>query len=77
MQNWKETLPICFGSVDKNFGGHPIERANAREMLRDAINTGVSLKDIEDEAKRFLSDCDSEHVNKQMKRIRDLSHYFD
>jgi hypothetical protein len=58
---WEEKLPTFFGVVDKRFGGQPVERRNASDMLRDAIDAGASVEDIE----------------KAVKRVRDLACYLD
>lgn len=75
---WKEHIPNCFGSVDGVFANHPAEIQNAFQMLSQAINENVSWKTYLAEVRTYLKTIHSqrENVEKQMRRVKNLSNYF-
>lgn len=75
---WKRLLRISFGLVDRIFCTHPLERERAREMLAEVLRTGVSLTEVEEEARRFLlaEGCGRDHVKEQLQRMNRLGMYF-
>jgi hypothetical protein len=75
MTTWQVQVPGCFGSVDKIFANHPNDQARARNMLKDALDAGASMKDIETEARKHLGGCTPAHVDEQIERMRDLQNY--
>lgn len=77
---WKKNIQQSFGLEDNIFAGHSIEIGFAREVLKEALNTGISswnefCKPFEDYLKS--KDISAEHIEKQMKRIQDLNNYFE
>ena len=72
---WQDMLPGSFGMADKRFGGHATDRAAAREMLAAAFKANAHWKEVEAEARRFLSQCKPEHVEEQIKLMRDVKSY--
>lgn len=39
---WSKNAAKCFGLEDNIFAGHPIEIGVANEVLKEALNSGVS-----------------------------------
>lgn len=75
-----ENVSKCFGSEDNIFAGHPTEIGFAHKVLEYALNSGVSSwSEFCEPFKTLLKEkgLSAEHVEKQMKRIQDLSNYFE
>lgn len=76
---WQQDMPSCFGSIDYKFCGHTIERQNAREMLKNAIDAGASFVDILNEAESYLKSVGAtpQHVAAELDKVRQLAYWFD
>lgn len=77
---WNENVSKCFGLEDNIFAGHPIEIGIAREVLEDALNSGVSSwNEFCEPFKDYLKSkgLSASAIEKQMKRIQDLNNYFE
>jgi len=83
--NWTCQISDCFGSIDRKFAGHDMERNNAKNMLSSAIKEGVSYKDYCDSIKNWLSKqlvnshpkTATDLIENEMKKVEDISTYFD
>ena len=75
---WQDKLRGSFGRIDNLFCNHDLDTERAREMLQEAIVAGVSWGDIEKEARNILTarNCAQDHVDEQIRAMRDLSSYF-
>jgi len=72
--HWKELVPECFGSEDFIFGSHEIEDAQARKMLKKAIDEKATMKDIIGEVEKYLlsNKVLSEYIEDELEKIRTL-----
>lgn len=64
-----------FGMTDRIFGGHPLDRKAARDVLKKTWAEDLGWEDIERTAREYLrgEGCVQEHINEQIRRMRDLS----
>lgn len=69
-------IQSCFGMTDRTYGGHQLERKNARDMLEAASREGVTWHQIEDAARDFLQreGKSAEHIERQIASMRKTEH---
>jgi hypothetical protein len=74
---WRQHIPGCFGARDLIFGGHPNERATARQMLDEASNENAMLKDLFDEAEKYLASKNAlpQHISDQLDRMKQIGYW--
>jgi hypothetical protein len=68
MEDWKESLHACFGMSDRRFAGHPQDQDRAREMLARAGAKGVTWRELEREARGYLTSLGAapSHIDEQI-----------
>lgn len=76
--SWKEKIPGAFGVEDKKFARHANDIEDAVDMINSAWREGVGFKEYIDEIRSWLNSqgCKKEHIEKEMKRVVDISSYF-
>ena len=76
--SFKKMIAGCFGSADKIFAGHHNEVERAKDMLIEALQETDSWGEYENAIKSYLEkeDCTTEHINEQMKRVKNTEYYF-
>lgn len=74
---WQQQVPGIFGAQDLIFGGHPQERQRARQLLLDASGASASLKELLDEAEKYLKSkaAQPQHIADQLDRMKQLEHW--
>jgi hypothetical protein len=72
----KLLLAGSFAGMTAPFAVHPSDNKRARQMFHAAFNVGVSLNDIESDARTFLMSqaCSEGFINAQIQRIRQYPH---
>jgi hypothetical protein len=75
---WTKKIPSAFGTVDKEFAGHPSDIAAAQELLRQALVAGVGFDEYKLEIEKWLrSNVDDEsHIDDQMSKVKSIQSYF-
>ena len=73
-KTWKDRLPACFGSVDLKFASHQADEKRAKDMIREALGSGVSNREILNSIRVYLSTqgANRDHIEKQMPYARKL-----
>jgi len=73
-KTWKDRVPACFGNVDLKFASHPADEKRAKAMIRDALESGASNKEILNAIRVHLSahGAGRDHIEKQMPYVRKL-----
>ena len=73
MSDLKKLIPGCFGEVDREFAVHGFDEDRAFELLKMLREKGTSWEEARGQFRKFLQDdgCSKEHINRQMKRIRE------
>lgn len=68
---WIKKLHGSFGTADKKFAGHASDTKRAIETLEECYNQNVPLKDVLDEAQKYLNShgCTPQHVQEQLSDI--------
>lgn len=77
---FKGMIAACFGSSDRIFAGHPMDRERARELLMFIIEKEVTLTDFKKQVEIFLKEAgikNEKHFNKQLDRIFNLKVYLE
>lgn len=69
MTDWKNQIENCFGMTDKAFAVHPSDENAAFSLLTTLRNESVGWAELETETRKFLSDCASEHVDRQVSKM--------
>ena len=74
---WQDQVPGTFGSVDLVFGGHPLDRERARQLLIDASASNVSLPELLDAAETFLRSRGTppSHIDVQLDRMKKIQYW--
>lgn len=77
--DWIKNLKGSFGSVDYQFAKHPLDKDRARKAISEAIENGVEFKEFIKVARTFLKDkdCSPKHIQKEIKKVKELKSYFD
>ena len=70
MENLNNRLAGCFGSADKKFAYHPLDKGRAFDLLVE-MNGTVSWSELEAAANEFLDGTTAEHQEAQMQRVRE------
>ena len=67
-KTWRDRLPACFGVVDLKFARHPLDEGRAKEMIRDARESGASSEDILSAIREYLTSKQArqEHIDEEM-----------
>ena len=73
-KTWKDRLPACFGNADLRFASHPTDEKRAKAMIREALGSGASNKEILNAIRAHLWEegASREHIEKQMPYARKL-----
>lgn len=73
--NWKNRIPGCFGTVDQIFAMHPLDEQRAKEMMKQALESGASIQDILNELEEHMKskNCSEEHIQEQLINAKSLS----
>ena len=73
-KTWKDRLPACFGNADLKFASHPADEKRAKDMIREALGSGASNREILNAIRVHLSvhGANREHIEKQMQYARKL-----
>jgi hypothetical protein len=73
-KTWKDRLPACFGNADLKFASHPAHEKRAKAMIREALGSGASNKEILNAIRAHLWEegANREHIEKQMPYARKL-----
>jgi hypothetical protein len=73
-KTWRHRLPACFGNVDLRFASHPGDEKRAKDMIREALGSGASNREILNAIRVHLSvhGANREHIEKQMPYARKL-----
>lgn len=77
--SWKKCLEASFGMVDRLFARHPSDKAKAKEAFFEAVKEGVDFKEFVKAARAFLTEngCPPKHIQKEIKKVKELKSYFD
>ena len=75
---WIDRIGGCFGSEDKMFALHGSDRTRAQGVLSEALTSNVGFAEYKKEIESWLKSqgCNEDHIARQMKRVSDLSSYF-
>ena len=67
----KKNILGCFGTADKIFAGHPLDKGRAFELLKILFKNHVTLKEVKQAVKKFLdtSGTNLPHINEQLREI--------
>lgn len=65
---WRDRLPACFGVVDLKFALHPLDERRAKEMIREARESGASTEEILSAIQDYLSSMQArqDHIDEEM-----------
>jgi hypothetical protein len=71
---WKDRVPACFGNADLKFASHPADEKRAKDMIREALGSGVSNHEILNAIRGYLSvqGANREHIEEQAAHARKL-----
>jgi hypothetical protein len=71
-QTWKDRLRACFGIADLKFARHPSDEGRAKEMIREAHDSGASSEEILSAIHDYLVSRGArpEHIDKEMVHAR-------
>jgi len=73
-KTWKDRLPACFGNADLKFASHPADEKRAKAMIRVALGSGASHKQILNAIRVHLSvrGASRDYIEKQMPKASKL-----
>ena len=76
-ENWKTKISGCFGMNDGKFGIHPLDREQAKEMLQEAIDAEVTMKEIIEACTEYMKDdgAGDPRIKEEIQKIRNLDFY--
>jgi hypothetical protein len=69
---WKDRLPACFGVHEVKFAWHPDDEERAKEMAREARESGASSEEILSAIRDYLvsKGARPEHIDEEMVHAR-------
>ncbi|MBS9782386.1 MAG: hypothetical protein KGV43_01125 [Arcobacter sp.] len=69
VEDWMNMISGCFGSKDKRFAGHPLDRERAIDLLKECDKNGISLERLLDEVEKYLkNNMDFNEQTKETKK---------
>jgi hypothetical protein len=70
--SWQQDIPGTFGDQDLIFSGHSLDADRALDLLKECYKSNVSLKDVLDEAEKYLKSkgAGAQHIAEQLEVIR-------
>ena len=74
---WQEDLFRSFGVTDRKFGGHAMERVNARLALRKIAEQEIRWSEVEAEVHKILAKEAPKHVATQLANVTNLRFYLE
>ncbi len=71
-------IKSSYGTEDKIFAGHELDRERALESLQVAQDEDVGYAEFIEMHRQFLQNenCSEKHISEQLERVNDLGLYF-
>lgn len=78
MSKLKDLIAGSYGTADDVFAGNPFDRERAREAIVEAGNEDISFDEYIQMHIDYLKGKrrDEKHIEEQIKKVKDLCHYF-
>ena len=78
--DWTTLIPVAWGQNGSGFTNHPCDIERAQKLLKTALEQGVTFGDYCKAIEQWLNihhaTKGQAFIDDQMKKVRDLTHYF-
>lgn len=67
-KTWEDRLPGCFGIADLKFAWHPCEEGRAKDMIREARDSGITSEGIISAIRDYLvsQKAPEDHIDEEI-----------